>query len=215
MRRIPFKIAGCAAALLGVALLCNLFVRADRIEQGYQEYIDQPRAMDAGGAGEQREAAAEIEGQEQSEEVEPAVLAGLNPQLTALLRERCEAEGVPVALAAAVIQVESAGDAAAVNGDCVGLMQLDSSYSRYYMEHTGVQGITAPGDNIVAGVWYLGELLREYPGDTELALAVYNLGPTGARTLWEAGARSTAYTHKVLQVMEHSESCWNASNLER
>ena len=206
MRRHHYRILRAAvyvAALLGVALLCNLFVRADRIEQGY-EYIDAPRAMAAGGAGERREAAAEIEGQEHSaEEAEPAVLAGLNPQLTALLRERCEAEGVPVALAAAVIQVESAGDPAAVNGDCVGLMQLDSSYSRYYMEHTGVQGITAPGDNIVAGVWYLGELLREYPGDTELALAVYNLGPTGAEALWEAGARSTAYTHKVLQAMEH------------
>ena len=195
MKKILRALA-CAATMLGVALLCNLFVRADMAEQGYIE----PQQAAAAAASE-RETAAEIEPLECPGEKPAAV--ELNPQLMTLLRERCEAEGVPVALAAAVIQVESAGDPEAVNGDCVGLMQLDSGYARYYMEHTGVQGIAAPGDNIVAGVWYLGELLRAYPEDMELALAVYNLGPGAALELWEAGARSTAYTHRVMAAMEH------------
>lgn len=190
-KKIAAAALTCAAALLGVALLCNLFVRADMVEQGY---LEPPRA-----AASERETAAEIEPLECPGEKPAAV--ELNPQLMTLLRERCEAEGVPEALAAAVIQVESGGDAAAVNGNCVGLMQLDRTYERYYMEHTGVQGIAAPGDNIVAGVWYLGELLREYPEDAELALAVYNMGPGAALELWEAGARSTAYTHKVMMGM--------------
>lgn len=82
--------------------------------------------------------------------------------------------GVPVALVNAVIKQESAFNPQAKShaGAC-GLMQLMPKTATAY----GCQNALDPEQNVMAGTRFLGDLLRMYKGDVELALAGYNAGP--------------------------------------
>ena len=97
----------------------------------------------------------------------------LDQELQTALREACEENGVPVALALGLIETESRFDPAADNGLCYGLCQLNR---RYYSD-----GLS-PEENIRAGVAHLGELLVRHE-DPAAALTAYNAGhDTGSRT---------------------------------
>lgn len=78
------------------------------------------------------------------------------------------------ALLHAVIEVESGYNPKAVSPKgALGLMQLMPATARRY-------GVTNPHDvtqNLQGGAHYLRELLDQFSGDTELALAAYNAGP--------------------------------------
>ena len=125
----------------------------------------------------------------------------LSEELQCTVEQSADHYSLDPALVYAVIDVESRGDPLADNGQCVGLMQLDRQYTATFCAGAHVQSITDPADNIAAGCWWLSELLSRYDGDTERALAAYNLGTAKADMLWELGARSTAYTHAVMDGM--------------
>ncbi|MBK7104414.1 MAG: transglycosylase SLT domain-containing protein [Ignavibacteriae bacterium] len=73
-----------------------------------------------------------------------------------------------------IILTESAGNANAKSkADAKGLMQLMDSTAT----DMGVLNPFDPKDNIHGGVKYLSKLLKQYNGDTTLALAAYNAGP--------------------------------------
>jgi soluble lytic murein transglycosylase-like protein len=81
--------------------------------------------------------------------------------------------GVDAALVHAVIAVESAYDARAVSKrGAAGLMQLMPPTAARYR----VTDPFDPAQNIRGGTQYLGELLRRFGNDVELALAAYNAG---------------------------------------
>ena len=170
-------LAGCFCLFIAAISIIGLTYRADALEQGYIE-------------------------------PEPATVTRTSIPLSADLQRTVEQSadhyGLDPALVCAVIEVESRGDPLADNGQCVGLMQLDRQYTAAFCAGAHVQGITDPADNIAAGCWWLSELLSRYDGDTERALAAYNLGATKADELWELGARSTAYTHAVMDGMRES-----------
>ena len=103
---------------------------------------------------------------------DPAVPLAEDLQL--ILLDACEANGVDLALALGVIEVESSFQLDAVNqkSGCYGPMQLNP---RYFPA-----GLPS-GENIRVGVEYLGRLLARY-GTVEAALTAYNAGhDTGAR----------------------------------
>lgn len=198
MKRYTVGAASGLAAMAFLTLVVVLAFRADALEQGYitkkpqmTQQVEQNTAMcikttafdtRAGQAGE----------------------IPLSDYLTEVLFSSCERNEVPVALALAVCEAESGFQVNAINGDCFGLMQLDLRYAHYYIEHTGLQNVTEPANNLAAGIWRLGELLAKYE-DTELALMVYNLGETKALSWWEQGVRSTRYTHRVLAMADQWE----------
>lgn len=99
----------------------------------------------------------------------------LDRGLQAALRKACEEHGVPVSLALGLIEAESGFQVDAVSaGGCFGLCQLNPKY---------FSDDLTPGENIVAGIKFLGELLDKYNGDTQAALTAYNAGyDTGSRT---------------------------------
>ncbi|MFZ1292262.1 MAG: transglycosylase SLT domain-containing protein [Melioribacteraceae bacterium] len=73
-----------------------------------------------------------------------------------------------------VILTESAGNVNAKSkADAKGLMQLMDSTAT----DMGVLDPFDPKDNIHGGVKYLSKLLKQYDGNTNLALAAYNAGP--------------------------------------
>lgn len=99
----------------------------------------------------------------------------LSPECRAALVEACIEHNVPICDVLGLIEVESDFREDAVNGVCVGLMQTNSKYADVFEENTGYS-IYTPEGNIRCGVWYLGELLERYDGDTGKALTAYNSG---------------------------------------
>ncbi len=90
-----------------------------------------------------------------------------------IIETAAAANTVQPALIRALIVVESGFNPRAVSKrGAVGLMQLLPETARRY----GVADSYDPGQNIRAGVHYLGDLLTLFDSNTELALAAYNAG---------------------------------------
>ena len=87
-------------------------------------------------------------------------------------------------LVEAVIERESSWRPDAVNGSCIGLMQINPEYHAARMERLGVEDLLDPYDNILVGTDFLAELFREY-GDIYAVLMYYNAGYDGLRE-WRA-----------------------------
>ncbi len=91
-----------------------------------------------------------------------------------LINKAAQKYGVEKNLIKSVILTESAGKEDAVSSaKAKGLMQLMDQTAK----DLGVQNIWDPGENIMGGTKYLSEMLRQYNGDINLALAGYNAGP--------------------------------------
>ncbi len=90
-----------------------------------------------------------------------------------LIRNTASRFGVDAALVKAVVHVESGFNPHAVSSKgASGLMQLMPQTADRY----GVHRIFDPHQNISGGVRYLRDLLSEFSGNTQLALAGYNAG---------------------------------------
>ncbi len=99
-----------------------------------------------------------------------------------------EEYGICPELIEAVIEQESSWHPDAVNGACIGLMQINPAYHADRMERLGVEDLLDPYDNILVGTDFLAELAREY-GDLYAVLMYYNAGYDGLRD-WRAGKYS-------------------------
>lgn len=81
---------------------------------------------------------------------------------------------VPEKLIASIMKQESNfNPTAKSSAGATGLMQLMPSTAKYL----GVQDSTNPEQNIMGGTKYISQLLKQFDGDTSLALAAYNAGP--------------------------------------
>jgi hypothetical protein len=89
----------------------------------------------------------------------------------AVAAERHDVDGL---LLAAVVQTESRFVPTAVSPrGAVGLMQVLPATGEMY----GARNLSDPYVNLDVGSRYLRQLLRDYDGDLEMALAAYNAGP--------------------------------------
>jgi Rod binding domain-containing protein len=90
------------------------------------------------------------------------------------IQEAADTHKVSANLLKAVIAAESAGKPAARSSrDAKGLMQLIDSTAA----EMGVRDVWNPRENILGGARYLQQLLEQFDGDLERALASYNAGP--------------------------------------
>jgi soluble lytic murein transglycosylase-like protein len=91
-----------------------------------------------------------------------------------LIQEAARTHNLDPALIRAVIRAESAFNPSVVShAGAQGLMQLMPSLG----DHFGVVDPFDPRQNIMAGTRYLKQLLEQYRGNVDLALAGYNAGP--------------------------------------
>jgi soluble lytic murein transglycosylase-like protein len=114
--------------------------------------------------------------------------------------------GVDEALVHAVIFAESSYDPDAVSpAGASGLMQLMPATAAQY----GVRDLFDPAQNVSGGVRLLRDLLAQFDGNVELALAAYN---AGAGAVIRAGNRvpprpeTVAYVPKVIDYYRHFQT---------
>ena len=96
------------------------------------------------------------------------------PELSSLIKETAERDGLTPDLLRAVIHKESAFNPCAVSrAGAAGLMQLMPSTIQQFK----VEDPFDPKENVAAGSKLLKQLLTRYGGDLSLALGAYNAGP--------------------------------------
>lgn len=110
---------------------------------------------------------------------------------------------VHLELVLAVIEKESNYNASEIgdNGDSIGLMQVQPSQHWDRMERLGVteMDLLDPYKNVLVGIDYLAECLREYE-TTEEALTVYNAG---------AGGAEEYYFSKGIMCSPYADDVWH------
>ena len=87
----------------------------------------------------------------------------------------CEARSICPELVEAIIERESGWDPEAINGDCIGLMQISQISQWPRMQKLGVVDLKDPYENILTGVDLLEELFQKYE-DPAAVLMYYNAG---------------------------------------
>ena len=105
----------------------------------------------------------------------------------------------------AIIEKESNWDPTAVNGDCVGLMQVDQIIHWRRAQELNCLDLMDPYDNIRVGVSILEDLIEKY-GEAAPALMIYNAGYSdkfGIRA-YENGVISS-YANEILERSEELE----------
>lgn len=113
--------------------------------------------------------------------------------------------GIDPNLLTQVIKAESNGDPNAVSPvGAMGLVQLMPGTANYL----GVTNPFDPTQSINAGAKYLSQLLKQFGGDTSLALAAYNWGPGNVETYtidsWPT--ETVNYVNKILGNLSGSQS---------
>ncbi len=94
--------------------------------------------------------------------------------LDTIFERASEKYGVPVNLLKAVAKAESNFSPSATSScGAMGIMQLMPGTAK----SLGVSDPYDPEQNIMGGAKYLGKLLSQFGGNTELAVAAYNAGP--------------------------------------
>lgn len=127
----------------------------------------------------------------------------LSDELQQYTIELCKQYGVGPELVFALMGVESEyrPDVISCTND-YGLMQINRCNHKWLSDKLGITDFLDPQQNILAGVYMLREISKEY-SRLEDVLVVYARGPGGAKKLWRKGVRKTEHTKKVLERMSN------------
>ena len=113
----------------------------------------------------------------------------------------CEDKHICPELVEAIIEQESNWDPHAVNGSCIGLMQVDQSQHWIRMQKLGVTDLKDPYENIRVGVDILEELFWKYE-DPAAVLMFYNAGYSDKLGL--GAYRKGEISDYAIQILERS-----------
>ena len=100
-----------------------------------------------------------------------------------------------------IVYHESRHIPSAKNGNCLGLMQVCTTWHTDRAERLGVKDFYDPYGNLLLGVDYISELLNATDGDVELTLMLYNMNHKQAYSMRAKGEVSW-YASSVLKRVE-------------
>jgi len=134
---------------------------------------------------------------------EPWEIAYPRPFADVVERE-AKKNGIPAALAYAVMREESAFDPEAVSpARAYGLMQLIVPTAKKVARDVGIScdesSLARPETNVALGCRFLADLRAKFPDNPHLAISAYNAGP-GAPTRWIAARESDDFDLWVEQI---------------
>jgi len=102
----------------------------------------------------------------------------IRADLATSILDVASAEGIDPELAFRLVKLESDFNPHAMSPvGAVGLTQVMPATARYYVKGITAEGLYDPNTNLRVGFRYLRGLVKEYKGDVNLALLVYNRGP--------------------------------------
>ena len=106
----------------------------------------------------------------------------IGADLAANIVDVSSAEGIDPELAFRLVKLESDFNPRATSPvGAVGLTQVMPATAKYYVKGITREGLYDPTTNLRVGFRYLRGLVREYHGDMNLALVVYNRGPVAVQ----------------------------------
>jgi soluble lytic murein transglycosylase-like protein len=129
--------------------------------------------------------------------VRPAArIAGGSPYAALIARHAAE-NGVPFALADAVVRIESRYNPSVQNGGAIGLMQIKHQTARGVGYGGSAAGLRQPDTNLRYGMKYLAQAYRMSGGDTCATVMRYQSGHGAVR----ANGANRAYCAKARIIM--------------
>lgn len=129
----------------------------------------------------------------------------LDQELQEYIHKLCEEREVPYTLVVAMIEQESSYRSSIISKtDDYGLMQINTINHDTIGETLGITDFLDPEQNCNAGIYIISKYYRKYQ-DLHKALMAYNLGETGAKRNWNNGIYSTAYSERVIEIMQRLE----------
>lgn len=118
--------------------------------------------------------------------------------LSTLISAAAASAGIDAKLFEALVGRESGFETGAVSiGGAKGLAQLMPNIARAL--GVSADGIFDPAQNLNAGARHLAQLLRDFDGDRELAIAAYSAGPATVRLVGGIPPESKAYVQDILR----------------
>lgn len=106
----------------------------------------------------------------------------IRADLAATIVDVASAEGIDPELAFRLVKLESDFNPRATSPvGAIGLTQVMPATARYYVKGITAEGLYDPNTNLRVGFRYLRGLVKEYGGDVNLALLVYNRGPVAVQ----------------------------------
>ena len=121
--------------------------------------------------------------------------------LAASIYDIALSEGIDPALGFQLVKIESSFKANARSSmGAVGYTQLQVATARFYQPRVTERALTQRELNLRIGFRFLNDLLRQFDGDTHLALLAYNRGPAKvADILAQGGDPTNGYPNAVLK----------------
>lgn len=106
----------------------------------------------------------------------------IRADLAATIVDVASAEGIDPELAFRLVKLESDFNPRATSPvGAIGLTQVMPATAQYYVKGITAEGLYDPNTNLRVGFRYLRGLVKEYGGDVNLALLVYNRGPVAVQ----------------------------------
>lgn len=106
----------------------------------------------------------------------------------------------------ALIKTESSFNPSTISStNDYGLMQINKINHERLKKIVGVTDYLDPHQNVRAGMFMLRKLFEKYEDPTKVLMA-YNMGETGASSLWKQGVYETVYSKKIMkQAVEYKQ----------